>query len=38
MCGFTVYTKTDVSKEEFMKGFSKIQYRGPDMSLSLIHI
>ena len=32
MCGFTVYTKNDMSKEEFMKGFSKIQYRGPDMS------
>lgn len=32
MCGFTVYTKRDISKEEFMEGFSKIQYRGPDMS------
>lgn len=32
MCGFQVYTKRDISKKEFLEGFSKIKYRGPDMS------
>ena len=32
MCGFSVYTKRDISKEEFSKSFKKIEYRGPDMS------
>src|SRR5574344_1585252 len=30
MCGFMVYTKKDITKKEFEKGFSKIKYRGPD--------
>ena len=32
MCGFQVYTKRDISKKEFLEGFSKIKFRGPDMS------
>lgn len=32
MCGFMVYTKKDLSKEDFMKEFEKIRYRGPDMT------
>lgn len=32
MCGFMVYTKKDISVKEFKKSFSKIEYRGPDMS------
>ncbi len=32
MCSFMVYTKNDIKKEDFLKGFKKIKYRGPDMS------
>ena len=32
MCSFLVYTKNDISKEDFLKGLEKIKYRGPDMS------
>lgn len=32
MCGFQVYTKRDLTKKEFEREFSKIKYRGPDMS------
>ena len=32
MCSFMVYTDSDISKEDFKKGFEKIQYRGPDMT------
>ena len=32
MCSFMVYTKNDISEEEFLKGFCKISYRGPDMT------
>lgn len=32
MCGFMVYSKKDISIKDFKKGFSKISYRGPDMS------
>lgn len=32
MCSFMVYTKDDIKKEEFERGFAKIKYRGPDMS------
>lgn len=36
MCSFLVYTKENISKEEFEKGLEKIQYRGPDMTRVLI--
>lgn len=32
MCGFMVYTKKDIKREEFEREFSKISYRGPDMT------
>ena len=32
MCSFMVYSEKDIEKEEFETGFSKIKYRGPDMS------
>ena len=32
MCGFMVYTKKDISKEELEKEFKKIKHRGPDMN------
>ncbi len=32
MCSFLVYTKENISKEEFKKGLEKIEYRGPDMT------
>lgn len=32
MCGFMVYTKKDISKEELEKEFKKIKHRGPDMT------
>ena len=32
MCGFMVYTKNDICEEDFLRGFSKIGYRGPDMT------
>ena len=32
MCSFMVYTKNDIKKEDFLKGFKNIKYRGDDMS------
>ena len=32
MCSFMVYTKNDIKKEDFLKEFQKISYRGPDMT------
>ena len=32
MCGFMAYTKKDIKLSEFKKEFSKIEYRGPDMT------
>lgn len=32
MCSFMVYTDSDISMDEFKKGFEKIEYRGPDIS------
>ena len=32
MCSFMVYTKNDIKKEDYLKEFEKISYRGPDMT------
>lgn len=32
MCSFMVYTKNDIEEKDFLEGFEKIGYRGPDMA------
>lgn len=32
MCSFMVYTKNDIGEKDFLEGFEKIGYRGPDMA------
>ena len=32
MCSFMVYTKNDIEEKDFLEGFEKISYRGPDMA------
>jgi asparagine synthase (glutamine-hydrolysing) len=32
MCGFMVYKKGDINKEQFEQGLEKIKHRGPDMT------
>lgn len=32
MCSFMVYTKNDIEEKDFLEGFEKIGYRGPDMT------
>ncbi|XMB67511.1 asparagine synthase B [Mycoplasmatota bacterium zrk1] len=32
MCGFLVYSETDIDLREYEKGFYKIKHRGPDMT------
>lgn len=32
MCSFMVYTKNDIGEKDFLEGFEKISYRGPDMA------
>ena len=32
MCGIFAYKGNSLSKEELLKSFKKIQYRGPDQS------
>ncbi len=32
MCSFIVYTKENISKEEFKKNLKKLEHRGPDMT------
>ena len=32
MCGFMVYTKKDITKNDFKRDFEKIKYRGPNMT------